>query len=207
MSKSDDSFETRGSIGRVEAFSDGVLAIIVTIMVLELHAPEQEGWEPLLRLWPVFLAYVLSFAYVAIYWVNHHRLLAHAARVTNRLVWNNMGLLFTLSLVPFATAYLGEHHFSRDATMLYLGVMLAPAVCYIPLQADVRRHGHRTPIAEAYYRTSTRKGLVSTLLYLAGLGLACWYPWAGIACAGAVAVLWFLPAGPVDRLFEACGGA
>lgn len=205
MSKIDDSFEMRGSIGRVEAFSDGVLAIIVTIMVLELHAPQEEGWQPLLHLWPVFLAYVLSFAYVAIYWVNHHRLLAHATRVTNRLVWNNLGLLFTLSLVPFATAYLGEHHFNRDATMLYLGVMLAPAICYIPLQADVRRHGHHTAKAEAYYRTSMRKGLVSALLYLAGLGLAMWQPWAGVACAGAVAVLWFLPSGPVDRLFEACG--
>ena len=205
MSKIDDSFEMRGSIGRVEAFSDGVLAIIVTIMVLELHAPQEEGWQPLLHLWPVFLAYVLSFAYVAIYWVNHHRLLAHATRVTTRLVWNNLGLLFTLSLVPFATAYLGEHHFNRDATMLYLGVMLAPAICYIPLQADVRRHGHHTVKAEAYYRTSMRKGLVSALLYLAGLGLAMWQPWAGVACAGAVAVLWFLPSGPVDRLFEACG--
>ncbi|WDF71675.1 TMEM175 family protein [Novosphingobium sp. KACC 22771] len=202
---SESELESRGSIGRIEAFSDGVLAIIVTIMVLELHAPAEEGWQPLLRLWPVFLAYVLSFTYVAIYWVNHHRLLAHARRVTNRLVWNNMGLLFTLSLVPFATAYLGEHHFSREATMLYLAVMLTPAVCYLPLQADVRRHGHRTPVAEDYYRTSTRKGTASTLLYLAGFGLALWHPWAGIACAGAVAVLWFLPAGPVDRLFDACG--
>lgn len=201
MSTSEPPFEGRGSIARVEAFSDGVLAIIVTIMVLELHAPQQEGWQPLLRLWPVFLAYILSFTYVAIYWVNHHRLLAHAAHVTNRLLWHNMGLLFTLSLVPFATAYLGEHHFSREATMLYLAVMLAPAICYMPLQADIRRHGRRSPGAEAYYRTSTRKGVVSALLYLSGLGLALWQPWAGVGCAGAVAIIWFLPAGPFDRLF------
>jgi uncharacterized membrane protein len=203
MSESDDSFEGRGSLARVEAFSDGVIAIIVTIMVLELHVPEAEGWQALLHLWPVFLAYVLSFTYVAIYWVNHHRLLAHARRVTNRLLWNNMALLFTLSLVPFATAYLGEHHFSRDATVLYLAVMLAPAVCYAPLQRDIRRHGHHNAGADAYYRAADRKGLVS-VAPMVGLGLAFWQPWAGIACAGAVAVLWFLPAGP-SIAFEACG--
>lgn len=202
---SEETFETRGSLARVEAFSDGVIAIIVTIMVLELHVPEAEGWQALLHLWPVFFAYALSFVYVAIYWVNHHRLLAHAARVTNRLLWNNMALLFTLSLVPFAAAYLGEHHFSRDATVLYLAVMIAPAICYMHLQSDVRRHGHHNAAAEGYYRSTSRKGLVSVLLYAGGLGLSFWQPWAGIAGAGAVAVLWFLPSGPFDRLFEACG--
>jgi uncharacterized membrane protein len=205
MSESDDSLEGRGSLARVEAFSDGVIAIIVTIMVLELHVPEAEGWQALLHLWPVFLAYVLSFTYVAIYWVNHHRLLAHARRVTNRLLWNNMALLFTLSLVPFATAYLGEHHFSRDATVLYLAVMLAPAVCYAPLQRDIRRHGHHNAGADAYYRAADRKGLVS-VAPMVGLGLAFWQPWAGIGCAGAVAVLWFLPSGPFDRLRGLRGG-
>ncbi len=103
--------EGRPGIGRVEAFSDGVVAIIVTIMVLELHPPVSEGWDKLWTLWPVFLAYVLSYAYVAIYWVNHHRLFTHATHVTNGLIWSNMLLLFALSLVPFSTSYLGEHHF------------------------------------------------------------------------------------------------
>ena len=100
----------------MEASSDGVIAIIVTIMVLELHPPVAEGMDRLWTLWPVFLAYVLSYAYVAIYWVNHHRLFGHARHVTNALLWSNILLLFALSLVPFSTSYLGEHHFSRAAT-------------------------------------------------------------------------------------------
>src|SRR6188768_983958 len=97
----------RAGVTRVEAYSDAVIAIIVTIMVLEMHAPEEHGWAALLHLWPVFTAYVLSFAYVSIYWVNHHRLFHHATRITNGLLWSNIVLMFTLSLVPFATAYLG----------------------------------------------------------------------------------------------------
>lgn len=196
---------TRGSITRVEAFSDGVLAIIITIMVLELHAPEAEGWAPLLKLWPVFSAYLLSFVYVGIYWGNHHRLLAHARHVTNRLVWNNMALLFSLSLVPFATAYLGEHHFSRNATLLYVGVLMVAAVFYLHLQNDIRRHGHHNETADAYYRAMDRKGQASFLLYATGFGLTFLSPWCGIAAAGAVAFLWFMPASRLDRAFAACG--
>jgi uncharacterized membrane protein len=133
--------EGRPGVGRVEAFSDGVVAIIVTIMVLELHPPVAEGMDHLWSLWPVFLAYALSYAYVAIYWVNHHRLFAHATRVTNGLVWSNMLLLFALSLVPFSTSYLGEHHFSREATWLYLVTMLLPAVAYTWLQSVIRETG------------------------------------------------------------------
>jgi len=197
--------ETHGSLARVEAFSDGVIAIIITIMVLELHAPHEEGWAALLQLWPVFSAYLLSFVYVAIYWLNHHRLLAHAQRVTNGLLWSNMALLFTLSLVPFATAYLGQHHFSPDATLLYMGVMMIVAVVYMALQKDIRRHGQHTPAAEAYYRAMSRKGAVSVWLYGAGFALTFWRPELGIGCAALVAVLWFMPASPLDRLFSACG--
>src|SRR3546814_7533266 len=103
-------------VGRVEAFSDGVVAIIITIMVLELHPPVAPEFGRLWPLWPVFLAYVLSYAYVALYWVNHHRLFRHAHCVTNALVLSNMALLLTLSLVPFSTSYLGAHHFSPEAT-------------------------------------------------------------------------------------------
>jgi len=197
--------ETHGSLSRLEAFSDGVIAIIITIMVLELHAPHDDGWAPLIALWPVLSAYLLSFIYVAIYWLNHHRLLAHARRVTNRMLWNNMALLFTLSLVPFATAYLGTHHFSRDATLIYMGIMLTTAVSYMHLQNDIRRHGDQSPAAKAYHRAMDRKGFISILLYLAGFALAFWLPALSIACAGAVALLWFMPASPLDRFFSACG--
>ncbi|MFA6115792.1 MAG: TMEM175 family protein [Sphingomonas sp.] len=198
--------EGRPGIGRVEAFSDGVVAIIVTIMVLELHPPVSEGMDKLWTLWPVFLAYVLSYAYVAIYWANHHRLFTHATHVTNSLIWSNILLLFALSLVPFSTAYLGEHHFSREATLLYLATMLLPSLAYMWLQSVIRRTGKQGPAAEAYYRSYSRKGRFAGLLYLAGIPLTFLSPWLGIACAGLVAILWFLPEGPVDRLFEGRAG-
>ena len=102
--RGEDEPEGRAGVGRIEAFSDGVIAIIITIMVLELHAPVSERMDQLWSLWPVFLAYILSYAYVAIYWVNHHRMFAHATRVSNGLLWSNMLLLFTLSLIPFSTS-------------------------------------------------------------------------------------------------------
>jgi uncharacterized membrane protein len=197
--------EGRPGIGRVEAFSDGVVAIIVTIMVLELHPPVSEGMDKLWTLWPVFLAYVLSYAYVAIYWVNHHRLFTHATHVTNELIWANMLLLFALSLVPFSTAYLGEHHFNRDATLVYLLTMLLPASAYVWLQSTIRRTGKQGPAAEAYHRQMSRKGLFTSLVYLAGMPLTLLSPWLGIACAAIVAILWFLPKSPLDRLFDTRG--
>ena len=193
--------EGRAGVGRVEAFSDGVIAIIVTIMVLELHPPVAERFDALWSLWPVFLAYVLSYAYVAIYWVNHHRLFAHATRVGNALVWSNMLLLFALSLVPFSTAYLGEHHFSRDATWLYLGTMLFPALAYTWLQATIRRTGRQDQRARDYYIRSTRKGLFAVGLYVLGVALTAVSPWLGIACAALVAAFWILPASRIDVWF------
>jgi uncharacterized membrane protein len=193
--------EGKPGVGRVEAFSDGVIAIIITIMVLELKAPERPGLEEFWRLWPVFLAYVLSFAYVGIYWVNHHRLFSHAKVVTNALVWLNLGLLFALSLIPFTAAYLGEQHFSRDGTIVYMISMLFPAVFYVPLQAVVQRSGVRGRAAEAYHRQASRKGIVAVLIYAAGLALTFVSPWMGIASAAIVAILWFLPNSPLDGLF------
>ncbi|MBA2918576.1 DUF1211 domain-containing protein [Sphingomonas sp. MAH-20] len=195
--------EGRAGVGRIEAFSDGVIAIIITIMVLELHAPISERMEQLWGLWPVFVAYVLSYAYVAIYWVNHHRLFAHATRVSNGLLWSNMLLLFTLSLIPFSTSYLGEHHFARGATILYLLTLLLPSVSYAWVQRIVRCSGRQSEAARAYHRQSLRKGLLSTGVYLLGIPLALVTPWLGIACAAGVAMMWILPTGPIDRLFDA----
>jgi uncharacterized membrane protein len=197
--------ERGAAIGRVEAFSDGVIAIIVTIMVLELHAPAADGWAPLLALWPVALAYLLSYGYVAIYWVNHHRLFSHAKVVSNGLLWSNMALLFTLSLVPFSTAYLGEHHFSREAVWLYLLTMVLPSVSYVVLQKAIRRTGHRDLAAMRYHAAATRKGVLAMLVYLLGVPLTLVSPWLGVACAALVAALWFLPQSGIDRLFLACG--
>jgi uncharacterized membrane protein len=198
---SDEGAEGRPGIGRIEAFSDGVLAIIVTIMVLELHAPEQPGLDKLLPLWPVFLAYALSFAYVGIYWANHHRLFSHATRVTNGLVWLNLTLLFALSLIPFTTAYLGEQHFSRDGTLVYLASMIFPGIFYVPLQAVIRVTGMQGTAAERYHRQTSRKGVAAVLIYLTGAGLTFVSPWLGILAAAIVAMLWCLPKSPFDALF------
>ncbi|MCW3848478.1 TMEM175 family protein [Sphingomonas sp. LB-2] len=193
--------EGREGAKRVEAFSDGVIAIIVTIMVLEMHAPEEAGWEPLFALWPVLTAYALSYAYVAIYWVNHHRMFHHATHVTNALLWSNIALLFALSLVPFATAYLGEHHFSREATLLYMGTMMLPSFAYLWLQTVIRRTGAQDEAAQDYHRRSMRKGFVASVIYAAGIPLSFVSPGLGLTCAALVAILWFLPKSPLDNLF------
>lgn len=196
-----DEIERDSSLARVEAFSDGVLAIIITIMVLELKSPVTEGLEAFWPLWPTFVAYVLSYAYVAIYWVNHHRLLGHARIVTGGLLWSNMLLLFALSLIPFSTAYLGERHFSREATLLYLATMLIPAFAYILLQARVAATGAKTVASRRYHKASHRKGLTAAAVYALGIPLTFLSPWLGIACAALVAVFWILPWSGLDRLF------
>jgi len=196
-----DGAEGREGAQRVEAFSDGVIAIIITIMVLEMHAPEEPGLEHLAALWPVFTAYALSYAYVAIYWVNHHRMFHHATRVTNGLLWANIALLFALSLVPFATAYLGEHHFSRDATLLYMGTMMLPAFAYVTLQTVIRRTGAQDEAAQDYHRRTMRKGFAASAVYAVGIPLTFVSPLLGLACAALVAIFWFLPKSPLDELF------
>ncbi|HEU4968985.1 TMEM175 family protein [Sphingomonas sp.] len=198
-----DEAEGRAGVGRIEAFSDGVIAIIITIMVLELHAPVSERMDQLWSLWPIFLAYILSYAYVAIYWVNHHRMFAHAMHVSNALLWSNMLLLFTLSLIPFSTSYLGEHHFGRNATVLYLVSLLLPSLAYAWVQRIVRCTGRQTESAFGYHRQALRKGALSSAVYLIGIPLALISPWLGIACAGLVALLWILPSSRLDRLFGA----
>jgi len=193
--------EGREGAKRVEAFSDGVIAIVITIMVLEMHAPEEPGLEHLWRLWPVFTAYALSYAYVAVYWVNHHRMFHYATRVTNGLLWANIALLFALSLVSFATAYLGEHHFSRDATLLYMGTMMLPSIAYMWLQRVIRRTGAQDEAAADYHQRTMRKGLAASIVYAVGIPLTLVSPWLGLGCAALVAIFWFLPKSPLDDIF------
>lgn len=199
-------FEGKAGIGRIEAFSDGVLAIIITIMVLELKVPHQEGLQNLWAVWPTFLGYVLSYAYLAIYWVNHHRLFSKARVVTNKLLWSNVLVLFALSLIPFATAYLSEHHFSDEACQLYLASLLFPALTYSWLQRVVRATGDQSAKAMQFHTATIRKGSASALIYLAGFVATFYAPWLGIICAVFVAIFWILPWGPLDRLFLRCDG-
>ena len=184
--------------GRLEAFSDGVIAIIITIMVLELKVPHGSDWSTLLPLLPVFLCYVLSFLYVGIYWNNHHHLLKACRRVNSGIMWANLHLLFWLSLLPFVTGWMGENHFMLQPTLLYGVVLLLAAVAYFILQRlIVADHGSQSRLAAAIGRD--QKGLLSLVLYFVGIGLTFWKPWAGSAIYSLVALIWLVP----DRRVEA----
>ncbi|WP_298673348.1 TMEM175 family protein [uncultured Sphingomonas sp.] len=200
----DEAGEGQG-VGRVEAFSDGVIAIIITIMVLELKVPAADGIRNILAMWHLFLAYALSYIYVGLYWGNHHRLLGHARTVGNALIWSNLALLFGLSLVPFGTAYLGEHEFSRTATQVYLVTLILPAVGYAWLQRVIAKTGARHEAARDYHLRTTRKGYFAVVVYTLGFALTFVSPWLGIACAALVALFWIVPHTPFDRLFARRG--
>ena len=178
--------------GRLEAFSDGVIAIIITIMVLELKVPHGADFAALAPKLPVFLSYVLSFTYVGIYWNNHHHLFQAAERVNGAILWTNLHLLFWLSLLPFATGWMGENHFAAAPTALYGAVLFLCAIAYTFLQsAIVAEHGRDSRIAAAL--GADWKGKVSLALYLAGIGLAFVNEWIADALYVAVAALWFIP--------------
>jgi uncharacterized membrane protein len=181
------------SRGRLEAFSDGVLAIIITIMVLELGVPEGTTLEALAGLGPVFLAYLLSFLYVAIYWNNHHHLLKVAHSINASIMWANMGLLFCLSLFPFATAWAGENHLAPLPTFVYGLVLLSAAISYTILQAMIVRNegGRDTLLAQALGRDV--KGRLSIVGYVAALAAAFVVPVVSAVIYAAVALSWLIP--------------
>jgi len=182
---------------RLEAFSDGVIAIIITIMVLELHAPEHATWAALTPLWPAFLSYVLSFVYLGIYWNNHHHLLHTVTRVDGLILWANSHLLFWLSLIPATTAWLGDNFPAALPAAVYGVVLLLAAIAYVLLQsAIVHRHGKRSALARAL--GNDLKGKISPLLYIAGIGLAFVSPLVSVALYVLVAAIWLVP----DRRIE-----
>jgi uncharacterized membrane protein len=184
---------------RLEAFSDGVIAVIITVMVLELKVPHGAGFGVLAPLWPVFLSYVLSFVYIGIYWNNHHHMFKLAATIDGTVLWANLHLLFWLSLVPFTTGWMGENHFDDGPTILYGANLLLCAVAYTVLQARLIRHqGPDSPLARAV--AGDRKGKASMLLYLAGL-LGAWLvaSWLGLACFVIVALMWLVPDPRIER--------
>ena len=196
----DTPIEGGAGLARIEAFSDGVLAIILTIMVLELKAPAQDGFAALLPLWRIFFAYVLSYFYIAIYWVNHHRLFSHARVVTNELLWANIALLFTLSMLPFTTAYVGRL-FSPFASAIYLTALLGPSGAYYWLQKVIWRTGSQDAASQTYHRATMRKGLTASAIYALAIPLSYISPGISLTLAGLVAIFWILPWGPLDRLF------
>ncbi len=183
--------------GRLEAFSDGVLAIIITIMVLELKVPHGQDWVSLKPLIPVFLGYVLSFIYIGIYWNNHHHLLHSVQTVDGRILWANLHLLFWLSLVPFVTGWMGENHFTPIPTALYGVVLLAAGVAYyILVRVLLKRHGAESLLAKAVGKDF--KGVISVLIYAVAIALAFVSSWLAGALYIVVAIIWLVP----DRRIE-----
>jgi uncharacterized membrane protein len=182
---------------RLAAFSDGVIAIIITIMVLELKVPHGADWVALRGVLPNFVSYVLSFVYLAIYWNNHHHLLHTVTKVDGLILWANSNLLFWLSLIPAATAWMGDNFLVSIPAAVYGVILLMPAIAYYLLQkAIIHRQGPHSVLASAL--GSDIKGKISPLLYLAGIGLAFVNAWLAIAVYVLVAVIWLVP----DRRIE-----
>ena len=186
---------------RLTAFSDGVIAVIITIMVLEMKVPH--GFEPaaLLPLVPVFGSYVLSFVYVGIYWNNHHHLLHATHSIDGRILWANLHLLFWLSLIPFCTGWMGENHFEALPVALYgLNLLLCGVAYYILSRLLIAHHGQQSSLAIAVGRDD--KGIVSVLLYVVAIPLAFFIPLAAFAVYVLVAVIWFVPDRRIERVLK-----
>ena len=183
---------------RMEAFSDGVIAIIITIMVLELRAPHEATITSLKPLIPVLLSYIMSFVYLGIYWTNHHHLLHAVEHVNGKVLWANLHLLFWLSLVPFVTAWLGENHFDRTPAALYGTVLLMAAIAYsILVRALLSLHGHDSLLASAV--GSDFKGKISVVIYAVAIALAFVNSWISCALYVLVAVMWIIPDRRIER--------
>ncbi|HEX9509104.1 MAG TPA: TMEM175 family protein [Puia sp.] len=183
--------------GRLEAFSDGVVAIIITIMVLELHVPHGNNISDLVPLLPVFMSYVLSFTYVGIYWNNHHHMIYAVEKINGSILWANLNLLFWLSLIPFTTAWMGEHHFSKWPVILYGAILIMNGLSYNLLcYLLVREAGDDSPLVEALGRDW--KGRLSVIIYAVAILLAFFNAWIAFGLYVMVAIMWFIP----DRRIE-----
>ena len=185
---------------RLEAFSDGVLAIIITIMVLEIKVPHGVDFADLKPLFPKFLSYVLSFIYIGIYWNNHHYLIHGMSKVNGKILWANLHLLFWLSLVPVATGWMGEHNFAKPSMTLYGVVLLFSSIAYFILQRIIIiSEGESSILAKAIGKDL--KGIASTILYILGIIFSFYNEWISGAAYLAVALLWLIPDKRIERVF------
>lgn len=189
------------SKNRMESFSDGVIAIIITIMVLELKVPRGENFQVLASLIPVFLSYVLSFVYVGIYWNNHHHMLQTSNRVTGPMLWANLHLLFWLSLFPFATGWMGENHFAAAPSAFYGVVLLMAAVAYLILQRLIIESQGRDSLLQKAIG-SDWKGKLSAALYVVAILTAFWSHWISQAIYVLVALFWLIPDRRIERVLS-----
>ena len=185
--------------GRLEAFSDGVIAIIITIMVLEMKSPHDPNLSALLALWPVFISYVLSFLFVAIYWNNHHHTFHAVQKVSGSVLWANLHLLFWLSIIPFVTGWMGETHFAEWPTRLYGFNLFACAIAYtILVRTLIAANGRDSALAKAI--GSDTKGNVSLAIYLVGIAVTFVHPWLGYVAYATVACIWLVPDRRIERV-------
>lgn len=185
---------------RLEAFSDGVLAIIITIMVLELKVPEGEHFGDLLTLFPIFISYVLSFVYVGIYWNNHHHLLHGTTKVNGRELWANLHLLFWLSLIPASTAWMGEHNFAKATVTVYGIVLFMSSIAFVILQNTIIKHdGEKSLLAQAVGKDT--KGKLSQVLYLLAIVISFFYEWVSAVIYFVVALMWLIPDSRIEKKF------
>ena len=188
---------------RLLAFTDGVVAIIITIMVLELRPPHEATWAALIALAPTFLSYLLSFVYIAIYWNNHHHMLYLVKSVNGGVLWANMALLFCLSLVPFTTAWLGDTEGAAIPTAIYGVSLILPAFAYLLLQTVlIRADGKESALAKAVASDNDWKGRFSPVFYAAGIAASFFYPPLAWALYVLVALIWLVPDKRVERVIE-----
>lgn len=187
--------------GRLEAFSDGVIAIIITIMVLEMKVPHGASLAALMPLIPVFLSYALSFIYIGIYWNNHHHMLHACNRVTGAILWANLHLLFWLSLIPFTTGWMGENHFESAPAAMYGAALFMSAIAYWILQQSIiRSQGVNSTLKRAV--GNDWKGKISPLVYLLGIVLAFWSQYVSIALYVVMALVWLIPDKRIEHALE-----
>ena len=188
--------------GRMEAFSDGVIAIIITIMVLEMKVPHGDSLQDLRPLAPVFLSYVMSFVYVGIYWNNHHHMLHACTEVTGAMLWANLHLLFWLSLFPFTTGWMGENHFTAVPTALYAAVLLMAAIAYYLLQQTiVRAQGEDSILKQAI--GNDWKGKLSPVLYILAITVSFYFSWVAQGILVIAALIWLIPDKRIENYVRA----
>ena len=187
--------------GRMEAFSDGVLAIIITIMVLEIKVPHGKDFKDLIPLIPIFLSYILSFLYIGIYWNNHHHMMQTVKKVNGNILWANLHLLFWLSLIPFVTGWIGENSFAQKPMALYGFILLMAAIAYYILQLQlVRAHGIDSVLAKAIGKDV--KGKISPILYVAGIAFSWINTWISGALFVFVALMWLIPDKRIEKIMK-----
>lgn len=188
--------------GRLEAFSDGVLAIIITIMVLELKVPHNGEWESLKEMWPIFSSYVLSFLFVGIYWGNHHHLLHTVKKINSAIMLANLNLLFWLSLIPVATDWMGENHFSTNTVVLYAILLIANGISFTVLQQTIAKlHPDESTIKDAMQKTA-KKGIISVMAYSLSIPLAYYNTTISCIIFFVITIMWLIPDKNIEKVIN-----